>query len=468
MYQDHRPNAVARNLNRAWAYLAAKGWTPRRMVTLEVPGRKTGRPIELPVVVADYEGERYLVSMLGEGTNWVRNVRAAGGRAALRYGGREEVQLEEVDPTARAAILRRYLELAPGARSHIPVDRHAPIEELEPVAERTPVFLIRRLGPSMKAIVQDDYGEVDVLDLRDVPTPTVGDDDVLIRVHAAGIEPGVWHLMTGRPYLVRIMARGLRDEVRGMDVAGTVEAVGRAVTDVAVGDEVFGTCHGSFAELARAARDTVAPKPSNLSFEQAAVVPVSGCTALQGLRDQGGLQAGQKVLIIGAGGGVGTFAVQIAKAFGAQVTGVCGTGNTELVRSLGADVVIDYTQEDVTEGAERFDLILDTAGRRPLAQLRRVLAPHGALVIVGGEGGGKWLGGFDRGFRGQLTEPLTHQRIRQLTANVTREDLLVLKDLIEDGQVTPVIDRTFPLAEVPDAIRHWEAGHAHGKVAISV
>lgn len=320
----------------------------------------------------------------------------------------------------------------------------------------------------MKAIMQDHYGEVDTLELRDIATPTIADDEVLIRVHAAGLDPGVWHLMTGRPYLARLIARGLRNQPRGMDVAGTVESVGTNVKGVAPGDAVFGTCHGSFAEYASARHDTIAPKPANLTFEQAAVVPVSACTALQGLRDQGRVRAGQKVLVIGAAGGVGTFAVQIAKAFGSQVTGVCSTTKTELVRSIGADAVIDYTREPITDGRARFDLILDTAGRRPLSQLRQALTPHGTIVIVGGEGGGRWMGGFDRGFRGQLIGPVVHQRIRQLTAKVTREDLLTLTDLIEAGKVTPVIDTTYPLSEAPKAIRHWEDGHAQGKVAITV
>jgi len=320
----------------------------------------------------------------------------------------------------------------------------------------------------MKAIVQDHYGEVDTLELRDLATPTIGDDEVLIRVHAAGLDPGVWHLMTGRPYLVRIIARGLRNQPRGMDVAGTVESVGDNVEGMATGDAVFGTCLGSFAEYASARPATLAPKPAKLTFEQAAVIPVSACTALQGLRDQGKIGAGQKVLVIGAAGGVGTFAVQIAKAFGADVTGMCSTTKTELVRSLGADDVIDYTREPLTDGKQRFDLILDTAGRRPLSELRSALTPRGTIVIVGGEGGGRWIGGFDRGFRGQLMGPLVHQRIRQLTAKVTREDLLILADLVEAGKVVPVIDTTYPLSEVPKAIRHWEDSHAQGKVAITV
>jgi NADPH:quinone reductase-like Zn-dependent oxidoreductase len=320
----------------------------------------------------------------------------------------------------------------------------------------------------MKAIVQDRYGDVDVLELRDIPKPQFKPAEVLIQVHAAGLDPGVWHLMTGRPYLVRVVAPGPRKQVRGMDVAGRVEAVGADVVGLSPGDEVFGTCHGSFAEFSTASARTLALKPANLTLEQAAAVPVSAGTALQGLRDQGKVKPGQTVLIVGAGGGVGTFAVQLAKAFGAVVTGVCSTSKIDLVRSIGADAVIDYTQEDFTDGRRRFDVILDTAGRRPLSPLRRALSPHGTLVIVGGEGGGRWLGGFDRGFRGQMMSPLVGQRMRQLTARVAQNDLLALRDLIEAGKVTPVIDRTYPLSEVPEAIRQWEMGHAQGKVVITV
>jgi NADPH:quinone reductase-like Zn-dependent oxidoreductase len=241
----------------------------------------------------------------------------------------------------------------------------------------------------MNAIVQDKYGSADVLEFRDVEKPQPGDDEVLIRVHAAGVDPGVWHLMTGRPYLVRVMGYGLRKpkiRIRGVDAAGTVKAAGKNVIRLKQGDQVYGTCDGSFAEYACAKAERFAPKPANLTFEQAAAVPISGMTALNGLRDAGKLQPGQKVLIIGAAGGVGTYAVQLAKAFGAAVTGVCSTSKANLVRALGADEVIDYTREDFTDGTRQFDLILDTAGRRPLSQLRRALTPQGTLVIVGGEG----------------------------------------------------------------------------------
>jgi NADPH:quinone reductase-like Zn-dependent oxidoreductase len=324
----------------------------------------------------------------------------------------------------------------------------------------------------MQAVVQDTYGAADVLELREIDKPVVGDDELLVRVHAAGVDPGVWHLMTGRPYLVRVMGYGLRTpkvRVRGRDVAGRVEAVGTNVTRFHPGEEVFGIGDGSFAEYVRARADKLAPKPANLSFEQAAAVPISGLTALQGLRDTGGVQPGQQVLIIGAAGGVGSFAVQLAKAFGAKVTGVCSTTKLDLVRSIGAEEVIDYTREDFADGSRHWDLIVDTAGRRSLSQLRRALAPEGTLVIVGGEGGGRWLGGFDRQIlRAPAVSAFSRQRLRPLVSKERSQDLLVLKELIEAGKVTPVIDRTYPLAEAPEAIRYLEKGHAQGKIVIRV
>jgi NADPH:quinone reductase-like Zn-dependent oxidoreductase len=324
----------------------------------------------------------------------------------------------------------------------------------------------------MKAVVQDTYGPADVLELREIDQPVVGDDEVLVRVHAAGVDPGVWHLMTGLPYLVRVMGYGLRTPkvgVRGRDVAGRVEAVGTNVSQVQPGEEVFGICEGSFAEYACARPGKLAPKPANLTFEQAAAVPISGLTALQALRDTGKIQPGQQVLVIGAAGGVGTFAVQLAKALGAEVTGVCSTTKVDLVRSIGADHVVDYTREDFADGARHWDLIVDTAGRRSLSQLRRALTRRGTLVIVGGEGGGRWLGGFDRQIlRAPLRSALVRQRLRPFISKERRADLVVLKGLIEDGKVTPVIDRTYPLSEVSEAIRHLEEGHARGKVVITV
>ena len=328
----------------------------------------------------------------------------------------------------------------------------------------------------MKAIVQDVYGPPDVLRLEEVEMPEVGDDDVLVRVHAAGVDPGVWHLMMGLPYLVRVMGLGLRRpkvRVRGLDLAGRVEAVGGNVTRFRAGDEVYGACDtargGSFAEYACAPEERLALKPANLTFEQAAAVPVSGCTALQGLREAGELQPGQGVLVIGAGGGVGTFAVQLAKAFGAEVTGACSAAKVDLVRSLGADDVVDSAHDRYLDGTRRYDLILDTAGRRPLSHLRRALAPKGTLVIVGGEGGDRWLGGFDRQIlRAPLLSLFVGQTLRPLMAKERQEDLLTLKELIEAGKVTPVIDRTYPLNEAAAAIRYLHEGRARGKVVVAV
>jgi len=322
----------------------------------------------------------------------------------------------------------------------------------------------------MKAIVQDAYGSPDVLELREIATPVVGGDEVLVRVLAAGVDQGVWHLMAGLPYLVRVAGVGLRapkNPVRGVDVAGRVEAVGENVTGVQPGDEVFGTCRGSFAEYACARADRLVPKPSNLTFEQAAAVPVSGCTALQALRDRGKVRPGQRVLIIGAGGGVGTFAVQLAKAFGVEVTGVCSTTKVELVRSIGADRVIDYTRDDFVDGDNRYNVILDIAGNRSLSHLRRALAPEGTLVLVGGEGGGRWLGGVDRTLRALVLSRFVRQKLVTWIATQPKEDLEALHELLEAGKVTPVVDRTFPLSEVPEAIRYLRDGRAHGKVVIT-
>jgi NADPH:quinone reductase-like Zn-dependent oxidoreductase len=329
----------------------------------------------------------------------------------------------------------------------------------------------RAARAAMKAIVQDRYGGPEVLELRDLSTPVVGEGDVLLRVQAAGVDQGVWHVMAGLPYLVRVMGVGLRapkQRVRGMDVAGRVEAVGADVTEPHPGDQVFGTCEGAFAEYALARADKVLAEPENLTPEQAAAVPISGCTALQGLRDKGNVRAGQRVLIIGAGGGVGTFAVQLAKAFGAEVTGVCSTAKVDLVRSIGADHTVDYTQEDFADSGHRYDLILDTAGNRSLSQLRRALTPRGTLVIVGGERGGRWSGGFERQIvRAPILSLFVSQQLRSLTSTARREDLLALKELIEAGKVAPVIDRTFPLREVPEAIRYMRAGHARGKIVVT-
>jgi NADPH:quinone reductase-like Zn-dependent oxidoreductase len=325
----------------------------------------------------------------------------------------------------------------------------------------------------MKAIVQDKYGRApeNVLRLAEIARPTTGDGEILVRVSAASVDRGTWHVMTGLPYLIRAFGFGLRRPKApnpGRSLAGTVESVGESVTEFKPGDDVYGTCAGSFAEFARARASRLAPKPANLSFEQAAAVPVSALAALQAVRDHAQVKGGQKVLIIGASGGVGTFAVQIAKAFGAEVTGVCSTAKVNLVRALGADHVVDYTREDFADGEHRYDAILDIGGNRRLSHLRRALTPRGRLVIVGGETDGRWLGGFDRQIRAQLLSPLVSQKLGTFTASENAEDLKVLRDLIESGKLAPAIDRTYPLSEVPAAIRHLIDGHARGKLAITV
>jgi NADPH:quinone reductase-like Zn-dependent oxidoreductase len=323
----------------------------------------------------------------------------------------------------------------------------------------------------MKAIVRDAYGSADVLQLRDIDRPVVGDDEVLVRVRAAGVDQGVWHVMGGLPYPIRLAGYGLRapkNRVLGADVAGVVEAVGNHVTRFQLGEEVFGIATGSYAEYARAPEDKLAPKPANLTLEQAAVVAISGLTALQGLRDHGKVRPGQKVLIIGASGGVGTYAVQVATAFGAQVTGVCSTTKIDLVRSLGADRVIDYTHEDFADGERRYDVILDVGGNASLSRLRRALTAKGTLVITGGETDGRWIGGTDRQLRALILSPFVGQKLGTFISRENHEDMIVLKELIEAGKVTPVIDRAFPLSEVADAIRYMRDGRARGKVVITV
>jgi NADPH:quinone reductase-like Zn-dependent oxidoreductase len=324
---------------------------------------------------------------------------------------------------------------------------------------------------TMTAIVQDRYGEADVLRLDEIDRPAIGGDDVLLRVHAAGVDRGAWHLMAGLPYPVRLAGYGVRapkTPVRGREVAGRIEAVGRNVTRFKVGDEVFGIGEGGFAEYATATPAKIAPKPGNLTFVEAAAVPISALTALQAVRDGGRVKPGQKVLVIGASGGVGTYAVQIAKAFGAEVTGVASTAKLDLVRSLGADHVIDYTRGDITDGGARFDVILDMAGNRTLGHLRRALTPHGTLVIVGGETGGRWLGGIDRGIRALMLSPFVGQQLRMLTNSENAEDLLVLTGLIESGAVKPAVDRTYPLSETPAAIQSMVDGRVRGKIVITV
>ncbi|MFB6811971.1 NAD(P)-dependent alcohol dehydrogenase [Streptomyces sp. NPDC056387] len=321
----------------------------------------------------------------------------------------------------------------------------------------------------MKAVVQDGYGSSDVLELRDMETPEPGRGEVLIAVRAAALDAGVWHLMSGRPYLLRLMGYGLRAprvRVRGREVAGRVEAVGTGVTGLKPGDEVFGICEGSFAEYATASQDKLALKPAGLPLERAAALSISGLTALQALRDTGRVRPGQRVLVIGAAGGVGTNAVQLAKAYGAHVTGVCSTAKTELVRSLGADETVDYTREDFTEGGVAYDLILDTAGNRPLSRLRRALTPRGTLVIIGGEGGGRWIGTLGRVLRAALLNLFVRQSLKPFMASEVKADLDVLKRHVEDGTLTPVIQRTCPLDGAAEAIDQLHRGEARGKILI--
>ncbi|MET0765322.1 MAG: NAD(P)-dependent alcohol dehydrogenase [Blastococcus sp.] len=327
---------------------------------------------------------------------------------------------------------------------------------------------------TMKAIAQERYGSApeDVLALTETARPTVGESDVLVRVRAASVDRGTWHLMAGLPYPARL-AFGLRSPNflnPGRTLAGTVEAVGSTVTDFRPGDEVFGVPggNGSFAQYVVARPGKLAAKPANLSFEEAAAVPISGATALQAVRDRARVQAGEKVLVIGASGGVGSFAVQIAKAFGAEVTGVASTAKLDAVRALGADHVVDYTRQDVTDGSHRYDAIIDIGGNRRLSHLRRALSPRGRLVIVGGETGGRWLDGLDRSFRAVLLSPFISQKLGFFVSSEKAADLVALRELIESGQVRPAIDRVYPLGETVAAIRYLRDGHAVGKLVITV
>jgi NADPH:quinone reductase-like Zn-dependent oxidoreductase len=320
----------------------------------------------------------------------------------------------------------------------------------------------------MKAIVQRRYGSPDVLQLRDVEEPAVGDDQVLVLVHAAAVNIGDWHLLRGVPYVIRLVA-GLqrpRREIPGLDIAGQVEAAGRNVRQFRPGDEVFGWCKGAFAEYACAAESDLLPKPANLTSEQSAAVGDSAFTALAAVRDQGKVQQGDKVLINGASGGVGTFAVQIAKSFGANVTGVCSTRNLDTVRSLGADQVIDYTREGFAQTGQRYDVMLDLVGNRSISECRRALTPRGTYVVVGVKDMGRWLG-LGRQFKVLSLSPFVRQRMRVFVVRHNREDLAVLKELVEAGKITPVIDRRYALSDVPDALRYQGEGHVHGKIVIA-
>ena len=322
----------------------------------------------------------------------------------------------------------------------------------------------------MQAMVQDDYGSGEVMHLRQISKPEIADDAVLVRVRAAGVNPADWAIMSGLPYIARPIygLRRPKNSVRGTDVAGTVEAVGSSVTRFKVGDDVFGWCTGSYAEYAAASEDALAAKPANISFEQAAAVPMAAMVALQALRDHGHVRAGQTVLINGASGGIGTFAVQIAKALGAEVTGVCSTRNIDLVRSIGADHVIDYTREDFTQDDRRYDFILDNVANHSLSELRGALTPTGSLVPNGGNFQNRWFAGGGRVLSSHVLARVAGQPIHPFLLSQTQADLIALKDLIEAGKVTPVIDRAYPLRETAQAIDHVGLGHARGKVAITI
>lgn len=321
----------------------------------------------------------------------------------------------------------------------------------------------------MRAVIQQKYGGSEQLSVAEVPAPVAGPDDIVVRARAAGVDRGTWHLMTGQPYAVRLMfgLRRPKHPVPGRDVAGVVAEIGENVTRVAVGDEVIGTADGSFAELAIVPQGRVARKPAGLSFEESATLPVSGLTALQAVRDAGRVKPGDRVLVIGASGGVGSYAVQIATAYGAKVTGVASGAKADVVRSLGAMRFIDYTREDLADGT-RYDVIIDIAGLRQIRQLRRMLVERGTLVIVGGEGGDRWLGGLHRQLAAVALSPFLRQRLTSVLSRENAEDLAELKQLVEQGRVRPLLERTFTLQQAAAAIDHVAAGNARGKVAITI
>ena len=337
-------------------------------------------------------------------------------------------------------------------------------------ADCVPAPEISSASLSMKAIVYRCYGSPDVLTYEDIEKPMPGDDEVLVKVHAASVNPLDWHYMRGSPYFIRLGSGvGAPKDIRlGVDFAGTIEAVGKDVQQFKPGDEVFGGANGAFSEYVTV-RDSraLAMKPANITFEQAASVPIAAITALQALRDKGKIKTGHRVLINGASGGVGTFAVQIAKSFGAEVTGVCSTRNVEMVRSIGADHVFDYKKEDYTESGKQYDLIIDNVGNHSLLANRRVLSPEGVLVIVGGAGG-NWLGPLIRPIKALLLSPFVGQEFVLILAQLRQEDLAILGDLMQAGTVTPVIDRSYRLSEVPAAIRYSEEGHARGKIVVDL
>jgi NADPH:quinone reductase-like Zn-dependent oxidoreductase len=323
----------------------------------------------------------------------------------------------------------------------------------------------------MAAVTRLRYGGTDVVHLDQIACPSISDDEVLLEVHAAGVDRGVWHVMTGLPYAIRVAGFGLRapnNPVLGSEVSGRVVATGKGVTGLQVGDEVFGIAEGSFADYARARADKLASKPASISFVQAAATTLSALTALQGVRDHGRVDVGQTVLVTGASGGVGSFAVQIAKSRGAVVTGVASTGKLDLVRSLGADDVIDYTCDGITASGRRFDVILDIAGNQPIRRLRRALKPHGRLIIQGGETGGRWLGGSDRQLRAIALSPFIKQKLGTFICSENAADLRDLAEFLATGQIRPAVDRTFALRETAAAIDYLVAGKTRGKVVIDV
>jgi len=342
------------------------------------------------------------------------------------------------------------------------------------ITEDAQIRVNRIKEKTMRAIVHDRYGGSDVLELREIARPTVGDGEVLVRVHAASANPYDWHLMAGLPYLARLLGRsagfGLRRPIktrRGWDLAGVIEEVDEAVVGLRPGDEVFGWGDGAFAEYLTATEDHFASKPANVTFQQAAAVPMAALTALQAVRDQGRTRPGQKVLVNSGSGGVGTFAIQIAKWLNADVTAVCSTRNVELVRSIGADHVIDYSQDDFTQGDEKYDVIVDSAVSRSLSEYRRVLAP-GGIYIIFGDSGGHWLGGFRRVFQAMLLAPFVSHKLRNFTMRPTQRDLEVLRELLETGVIKPVIDRTYRLEETAQAIEYLAEGHPRAKVVITI
>lgn len=338
------------------------------------------------------------------------------------------------------------------------------------LAGETEAEPVPSLTNKMQAIVYHRYGSPDVLELQEVEKPIVGDDDVLVRIRAASVNPYDWHFMRGEPIIVRPQLGGFRKPKAtrlGVDMAGEVVAVGRNVREFRPGDEVFGVCEAALAEYATTRESSLAKKPASVTFEQAGAVGIAAFTAIRALRDWGQIQPGQKVLINGAAGGVGTFAVQLAKAWGAEVTGVCSTRNVEMVRSIGADHVIDYTREDFTSGRGRYDVLLDIIGNRSLSKTRGVLTPKGTLVMIGGPKG-RWIRPLDRILMAFVTAPFVSQKTVSRTAAWNKKDLVLMQELMESGKVTSVIDRTYSLSDVPEAVRYLEGGHARGKVVITV